>query len=271
VVETFDQKYSLLAQKFSRLAKSEGSVYLPTIRPIGQVDYVFVGMEPSLGRWAQTREEAEEKVARGFKNFMFSVEDFILHHCIREYLFCDPGSTYYVTDLSKGAMLTRTAIDKREERYKRWLPLFNEELKLVKKETTKLIAIGRDVRDFLGSNGFSNIRMILHYSQQAARYRNRWVEWDEKAFENFKRQVSNKDIIATARSITQQAQMDWNLTSPSLRRLETQDLTDSQKMLMFGYKYYFTHQPLGLACEPLQQKPSITRNHLGRRTCLQQD
>ena len=240
----FDQEYSSLVQESSRLAKFEGNVYLPIIRPPRQVDYVFIGMEPSLRHWAKTPQEAEEKVGRGFKDFAFSVGDFILHHCIREYLCRNQGSTYYVTNLSKGAMTVREANDNPVERWERWLPLLRNELTLVRKRTTRLVAIGKSVDIFLASKGFSNIHTILHYSQQAARYRNKWVEWDEKAFENFKRQISGKDIIVTAKAVTEQAKMEWNLTSPGLRRLENRDLTDSQKMLMFGYKCYFIRQLL---------------------------
>jgi hypothetical protein len=250
----FDQKYSSLVKKFSRLAKSEGNIYLPTIRPPRQVDYVFIGMEPSLGHWSKTPQEAEEKIGRGFKDFAFSVGDFILHHCIREYLCRNQSSTYYVTNLSKGAMTVREANDNPVERWERWLPLLRDELTLVQKRTTRFVAIGRSVDIFLASKGFSNVHTILHYSQQAAGYRNKWVEWNEKAFENFKRQVSGKDIIATAKAVTEQAKMEWNLTSSGLRRLERQDLTDSQKMLVFGYKCYFTRQLLGSASKSLQEK-----------------
>ena len=132
----------------------------------------------------------------------------------------------------------------RKERWRRWLPLLREELELVRKETTKLIAIGSGVRSFLESNDFCDVRMILHYSQQAARYRDKWIEWDEKALGRFKRQVSSADIIATAKSVTSQAEMKWDLTSPGLRRLESRDLSDSRKMLMFGYKCYFERRLL---------------------------
>jgi hypothetical protein len=249
MVETFDQKYSLLAQKFSKLAKSEGSVYLPTIRPVGPVDYVFIGMEPSLGHWASNQQEAEEKVRQGFTNFAFSIGDFILHYCIRKYLCCTPSSAYYITDLSKGAMLTNEARRDPEQRYKEWFEVLRDELALVEKETTKTVAIGKAVKHFLESNGLSDIHVILHYSSQASKYRRKWIQSDEKGFREFKRHVSNKDIIATAKTVTQQAKMDWILTSASLRKLESRDLTDSQKTLMFGYKCYFTQHLLGLSSE----------------------
>lgn len=267
--DTLEKDYAKLENKFRaqvekgrRLLSCDDIVFLPLFpMPIHQVDYVFIGMEPSLRHWAKTKQEAEEKVKRGFKDFAFSIEDFILRHCIREYLCHNQDSTHYITNLSKGAMPITKANENRVKRWKQWLPLLRKELLLVEKETTKLIAIGRSVKDFLESNGFSGIHMILHYSQQAARYRNKWIEWDQKAFEKFKGQVSNKDIIATAKSVTLQAEMEWNLTSASLRRLESQDLSDSRKMLIFGYKCYFTQQLLGLVGKSLYKKGAITGNH----------
>jgi hypothetical protein len=241
----FDRRYSSLVEKFMRLAESEGSVYLPTIRPAGPVDYVFIGMEPSLGHWARTPQQAEEKVRQGFTNFAFSIGDFILHYCIREYLCRSRGSTYYITDLSKGAMLTDEAKRDPEQRYEQWFEVLSDELALVEKRTTKTVAVGEAVKHFLESRGLSDIYVILHYSPQAAKYRQKWIQWDGKGFREFKGHVSNKDIIATARAVTRQAKMDWILTSPSLRKLETQDLTDSQKMLMFSYKCYFQSKILG--------------------------
>ena len=241
----FAREYCSLVERFRSRAESEGTVCLPMIPPTGKVDYVFVGMEPSFGHWARTPQQAEDKIGRGFKDYAFSVGDFILHHCIREYLCREDRSLYYITDLSKGAMTVKRAARHRLCRYKQWLDLLEKELALVSKETTAVIAIGKYVRAFLVSNGFVNIHAILHYSQQAARYRNKWMQWDETAFDSFKRQVSSKDIVATARSVTRQAEMDWDLTSPSLRRLENHDLTTSQKMLMFSYKCYFTRLLLG--------------------------
>ena len=47
--------------------KQVGRVYLPCQEPEGQVDYIFVGMEPSFN-WARNI-DAEAKIAEGFRNF----------------------------------------------------------------------------------------------------------------------------------------------------------------------------------------------------------
>ena len=59
------------------LAEADGDVFLPNPEPLGPVEYVFVCMEPSLGRWARSLDEARSKVEAGFHNFVYSIEDFI--------------------------------------------------------------------------------------------------------------------------------------------------------------------------------------------------
>ena len=82
------------------LAEAEGDVFLPNLEPSGPVEYAFVCMEPSLGKWARSADEARRKVDAGFRNFVFSIEDFILHFCIQQYL-CGPQERYHITDLAK--------------------------------------------------------------------------------------------------------------------------------------------------------------------------
>ena len=67
-----------LEQKFAAAAAVDGDVYLPHFTPSGPVDAVLIGMEPSFGWWAHTPAEAAQKIAAGFRNFMWSPEDFIL-------------------------------------------------------------------------------------------------------------------------------------------------------------------------------------------------
>lgn len=67
-------------------------------------------MEPSLsGRLA---EDLRSRVADGSRNFLNSIEDFILHFCARRYL-CNPGERYHITDVSKGGMPVSAAGEKR--------------------------------------------------------------------------------------------------------------------------------------------------------------
>jgi len=95
-----------LEQEFAAAAAVHGDVYLPNFTPSGPVDAVLIGMEPSLGWWARTPAEAAAKIAAGFRNFMWSPEDFILHYAARRSL-CSAAETYHVTDISKGAMTVK--------------------------------------------------------------------------------------------------------------------------------------------------------------------
>lgn len=126
----FRAAYRDLETRMKAFAEAEGDVFLPNPEPSQPAKYVFVCMEPSLGRWAQSPEEAKAKVEAGFRNFVFSIEDFILHFCIKHYL-CEPTQPYHITDLSKGAMLVERAGVARTQRYDRWYPLLEEELDLV--------------------------------------------------------------------------------------------------------------------------------------------
>src|SRR5699024_7817782 len=104
----------------------DGDVYLPNIEPVGPVQNILICMEPSLGRWASSGNEAINKVKSGFRNFLYSMEDFILHYCVRRFL-CENNASYHVTDISKGAMLIEKANTHRNERYGRWFSLLQEE------------------------------------------------------------------------------------------------------------------------------------------------
>ena len=151
---SFQEEYQALECEFRARVDEDNeyngaqSVYLPNLAPQRPADFVLVAMEPSTGGGA-----GELKKGKAFspKNFSGSVEDFILHFCIGKYL-CGGGRTYHLTDLSKGAMLTRHASDKPEERYLRWYPLLKKELKLVAKPNAPIIAIGNVVHGFLDKN-----------------------------------------------------------------------------------------------------------------------
>src|SRR6476620_10383358 len=110
---SFAERVRDLEQQFAAAAAIDGDVYLPNFTPTGPVDAVLIGMEPSLGRWSRTPAEARQRVAAGFRNFMWSLQDFIHHYAARRFL-CSLGETYHITDVSKGAMMVSKArIDRR--------------------------------------------------------------------------------------------------------------------------------------------------------------
>jgi hypothetical protein len=95
----FDAAYRRLEKRMESLAAKEGRIYLPNPKPDGPVDYVFICMEPSLG--GSSPEELKQNVEAGARNFVNSIEEFILHFSARRYL-CEAGEQYHITDVSKG-------------------------------------------------------------------------------------------------------------------------------------------------------------------------
>ena len=243
---SFKEKYADLERLFQHQVVEDRekhditSIYLPNIQPDSPVDFVFIGMEPSLGRWAPNPENACNTIDNGFKNFAFSIEDFILHYCIEKFL-CNGAKTYYLTDLSKGAMLVSEAYEKAQDRYDRWYPLLERELSLVAKPDARIISIGARVGSFLLGKGLPrHYRMIIHYSGQASRYRGREAKKDKKGFKKFCKQMSADDIFSHAKRIMEEANMASSLCDERMKRIRRgKGLTESRRKLMFDYKIAF--------------------------------
>ena len=238
----FQEEYQALEGEFRAQVYEDNehhgaqSVYLPNLAPQRPTDFVLVAMEPSTGGGV-----GELKKGKAFspKNFSGSVEDFILHFCIRKYL-CGGGRTYHLTDLSKGAMLTRHAADKPEERYRRWYPLLKKELKLVAKPNAPIIAIGNVVHGFLTSQGMSGLRgPILHYSGMAARARRKVPGCRPQQYCDFHTTVAWNDIEETVRRVMEENDLQPYMDGTMERLRRGQKLTASRKKLMFTYKIQF--------------------------------
>lgn len=221
------------------LAEANGEVFIPNPEPEGPVHYVLICMEPSLGWWAASKEEARSKVKAGFRNFLYSLEDFILHHCAQRYL-CGPGKRYHVTDLAKGAMLVDQAQKSRQDRYDRWFPLLQDEIDLVATPDARIVAVGKAVSMYLKRSGFKKpFTETLHYSSQAARWRNARIQGHEDQFEAFRESVSRDELIATAEKVLRSAGVPAEFQEETRSRLARWELTPSRKKLMFIYKMDF--------------------------------
>ena len=67
---TFEEACRELEKEFVERVKHDNqrwtleSIFLPNVTPQGPVDYVLVGMEPSLGRWARTKEDGRPQKDR---------------------------------------------------------------------------------------------------------------------------------------------------------------------------------------------------------------
>lgn len=186
----FSEEYKRLEHRFQEQVECDrqkynlGTGYLPNFTPSGPVDYILVAMEPSTG----VAGGHEGQVSEPPLNFSWSVEDFILHYCAREYL-CHRRETYHITDLSKGSMPVEDAKRHRQERYERWYPLLRNELALLQKPgKTRLIAVGKVVVDFLKKKDLcKEVERVLHYSSAAASHRDKAIQPWVKGFEEFRR------------------------------------------------------------------------------------
>lgn len=235
---SFRAAYRGLEARMKALAEADGDVFLPNPEPLGPVQYVFICMEPSLGRWARSPDEARVKVKAGFRNFVFSIEDFILHFCIRQYL-CEPTQWYHITDLSKGAMLVKRAGVARTQRYDRWNRLLMEELDLVAGPGARVFAVGRDVTKHLARRAFPRpFTTVIHYSGQAARWRVAGIVGHEDSFEQFRSSVSLDLLLATAEDVLNES-VPASFRGETLARLARSRLSESQRKLVFNYKLAF--------------------------------
>jgi hypothetical protein len=237
--EGFRAAYRELEMRMKVLAEADGDVYLPNPEPLGPVDYIFVCMEPSLGRWARSADEARSKVKAGFRNFIASIETSILHFCIRQYL-CEPTQRYHITDLSKGAMLVKRAGVARTQRYDRWYGLLVEELDLVASSRARIFAVGNAVAQHLERRAFPRpfIR-VPHYSGVAARARSAGIVGREDSFEKFRGSVSLERVLATAEAVLMASAVPASLRDETLAQLANSQLSESRQQLIFNYKRTF--------------------------------
>jgi hypothetical protein len=235
---TFAKQFHEIEQKFAAAAAADGDIYLPNFTPSGPVDAVLVGMEPSLGRWARTPAEADRKIAAGFRNFMWSPEDFILHWAARRTLIPSDG-TYHITDVSKGAMPVRQANVHRRARYARWMALLDEEIGLVAKPDARIVAIGGQVGRLLKRNKAGrNVTCVMHYGAWA-RARDAEVEGQEAAFLEFADTLSMQDIVDVADEVLRENSVPDALSAETIARLGKAQLSESRKKLAFIYSRVF--------------------------------
>jgi len=237
---SFHTGYRELEERMKERAEADGDVFLPNPEPLGPVQYVLICMEPSLGRWARTPDDAKLRVEEGFRNFLSSIEAMILHFCARHYL-CKPGERYHITDLSKGAMLVDRAGRSRDGRYDRWYPLLQQEIDLVATPDAGIVTVGKVVSSYLKRKPFgrSLLRGVIHYSPQAALARRAGIVGREDIFQAFMGSVSLEDLIETAQSVLDAAHVPSEIRNETLSELERSQLTTSRQELIFNYKVAF--------------------------------
>lgn len=235
----FKTAYSALERRMRALAEAEGDVYLPNPEPAGPVDYMLICMEPSLGGWARSADEARARVDAGFRNFLAGLEPMLLHFCVRRFL-CAPGQGYYITDLSKGAMPVKRAGVARAERYRRWFSLLVEEIDLVATPGARIIAVGKAVADALWRYRLQRpFTQVMHYSPLATKSRAVRLVGLERQFEAFERTVSHADVLSTARDVLKAAGVPPSMYEDAESIVRQARLTTSRRKLMFAYKLAF--------------------------------
>jgi len=235
----FKQEYNDLEVRMGDFAKRNGEIYVPNIVPHCPVDYIFICMEPSLGEWAKSPDDAESKLKAGFRNFLDGFNTMILHYAIRNYL-CKNNQGYHITDLSKGAMKVKSADDDRIARYKNWYPLLLYEMKLVASPKVRVFAVGAVVANFLESQNFAwGYTQLIHYSGTAVRHWDKKVREHYDDFKLFQNTVTHDDFLENARVVIESSGVPSVISERALGRLRRADLTLSKRKLMFNYKLKF--------------------------------
>ena len=181
------------------------------------------------------RKGRRKKIKEGFKNFIFSWEDFTFHYCVTEYL----SPSYYVTDISKAAMKVKNANRWRSETYPEWIELLKKEIEIVGQNDCKLIFVGKSVGKFLKPQALNRnvLKTILHYSGQAGRKRKEIPQKYREDFEDFKKNLSSDAVLDFAENFLKQNSIPTPMTSEILANLKNNrnKLSKSRKELMFTY------------------------------------
>ena len=238
----FNEEYASLESAFLERVRLDNadnwphSHFVSNFVPKGPADFVLIAMEPSLGGGQPHNPATCECIDSQSKNFAFSIEDFILHFCIRQYL-CQVGKTYHLTDLAKGQMSVRQAKQQQWQRWERWYPLLQRELKLVAKPDAPVISIGKDVEGFLRAKEHSKyIGNIVHYSKSNGKAQKQPAEKQPGAYRKFRSTVIASDLENTVRDVLK-CEPNAPSTEDTLNRLQIQSrFSEHKRKLMFAYK-----------------------------------
>jgi hypothetical protein len=207
-------------------------------------------MEPSLGHWARSAEEARAKVASGFRNFLSGIEPMLLHFSVRRFL-CENGQQYHITDFSKGAMLGKHAGAVRADRYDRWYALLQEEIGLIAAPGACVIAVGNAVADHLRRREFPReVTQVIHYSPLAGRARTARLARHEDRFREFESSISSKDVLATAQEVLEESGVPREIYKEALTRVARSQLSESRRKLVYSYKLDFEAMKAGRRRDP---------------------
>ncbi len=247
-VATFRQKEAALAATIIREIKEKEPTcqlaYLENTIPKGKAKYIFITMEPSFGPWAKNEIHAEQMLKRGYRNFLWSTEDFLFRYAISTYL----SDNYYITDISKIAMAVENANRMRDFVYPKWISHLKEEISLVGSDDCRVFFVGNIVRDSL-TRVFPASKVagtIIHYSGQAGSKRKAMtIEYPEDYAHFLTHESISKDkIVALASHLLSESKMEAGLANDILARLTTKEniLSPSRVQLLFCYFMAFNKE-----------------------------
>jgi hypothetical protein len=231
-----------IIRRFKEKHPNLNMVYLPNVSQERKVRNIFVTMEPSLGLWAKTEKEGKKKVGVGFRNFLFSVEDMILHFCASEYL----EGEYRITDVSKIATSTKDAGKIRKEAWAKQRDLLNKELELFGSDKYRIIPVGDTVGAWVRENRIGHaalkkvriIEPVLHYSRWRAKHRKKAAQENPEGFTRF-REDWDQDKFREYAAVCMERMKNCESEKRSLRNKLIGQITDSRMHLAFTYKCAF--------------------------------
>jgi len=238
--------YRDLERRMTTLAESDGHVYLPNPEPTERVDYILICMEPSLGHWARSEQDARARVASGFRNFLAGIEPMLLHFSVRRFL-CEKGQRYHITDFSKGAMRVEQAGALRADRYDKWYELLREEIDLIAAPGARVIAVGKIVAAHLHRHEFPReVTPVIHYSPLAGRARTARLRDLEDRYREFESSILSADVLAVAREVLDESGVPPKIYNEALTRVAQRQLSESRRKLVYCYKLDFEAMKAGL-------------------------
>ncbi|MCX6723450.1 MAG: hypothetical protein NT094_05340 [Candidatus Staskawiczbacteria bacterium] len=225
------------------------AVYVPMPLPNNKdkkVEYIFIAMEPSFGKWAKGSEkEAKIQLDKGFKNFLRSGEDFCFNYAIFKYL----SPSYYLTDISRIAMSVKHADELRKKIYPECLKLLKKEMDIIGLPNVKIFLVGYGIKSFLNKdatwkkmieNG-TVLETIPHYSTRSSTMRKIAPLLFRKEFNEFSKNIiTEKKFQSFIQSLLKRNSVEKEMVKEISDEYQKPNrLTKSRKELIFTYKKIF--------------------------------
>jgi hypothetical protein len=220
------------------------AVYVPMLPPKEQVEYIFIAMEPSFGRWAKGDEEiARIQITKGFQNFLRSGEDFCFNYSIFNFL----SHSYYLTDVSKIAMLVRIANKLRKKIYPRCLELLKKEIDVIGLPNAKILFVGDGIEKFFAKNELDKtiekrkvIGTVPHYSNQSSTCRKIAPMIFRKEYKEFSENIKEEHFKQFMHKLLEDKGVSQEMIDEIFNEYKNKKiLTPSRKELIFTYKKIF--------------------------------